>query len=396
MADQHEIIAIFNAGSSSLKFSIYDGETALYQGLIDRLGTAGSGACRSVIKGADRIPIFDGQILAKNHEEALDWLLGWLDQQPNKVRPAAIGHRVVHGGDEFTAPARITDEVLAKLKKLTPLAPLHQPHCLAPILYFKQRLPDLLQVACFDTAFHATQSRIERMYALPEDYFARGIKRYGFHGLSYEFIAGRLAALDSRAAQRRTIVCHLGNGASLCALSAGRSVATTMGFTPLDGIPMGTRSGSISADVVLHLQRQDNMSVEQMSDLLYHRSGLLGISGISADMRDLLASPEASAAEAVEYFCYRTAREIGSLVATLGGLDALVFTAGIGEHAPKIRARIVEWTRLLGLIIDAEANQANRSAIHAPASAVQILVIPTDEELMICRHTRHLRNNVAR
>jgi acetate kinase len=396
MANQPEIIAIINAGSSSLKFSIYANETPIYRGLIDRLEQSDSGASRAVIKDAGHNAVFDGAVSARNHEEALDWLTNWLGQQPNPARPSAIGHRVVHGGDEFTAPTRVTEEVIAKLEKLTPLAPLHQSHCLAPIRYFSSRRPELLQVVCFDTAFHATQSRIERMYALPEEYFARGIKRYGFHGLSYEFIAGRLAEVNSPAAQGRTIVCHLGNGASLCAMSAGRSVATTMGFTPLDGIPMGTRCGTISADVVLHLQRQETMSIEELSDLLYHHSGLVGISGFSADMRDLLASPATRASEAVEYFCYRTAREIGSLAAALGGLDALVFTAGIGEHAPKIRSRITEMTRWLGTNLDPEANQANRQEIHTPESAVQILVIPTDEELMICRHTRRVRDNVAR
>ncbi|HEV8062456.1 MAG TPA: acetate/propionate family kinase [Gemmataceae bacterium] len=390
MPEQTEQIAVFNAGSSSLKFSIYQGESAIYQGLVDRLESSGSGASRAVIRGADRTSLFDGPIAAKNHDQALEWLFNWLEQPPHHVRPAAVGHRVVHGGDAFVAPTRVTSDVFDKLEALTPLAPLHQPHSLSPIRFLTRRFPELAQVACFDTAFHATQSRIERMYALPREYFDRGIKRYGFHGLSYEFIAGRLPEVDTRAAAGRTIVCHLGNGASLCALRAGRSVATSMGFTPLDGIPMGTRCGSISPAVLLHLLGQEKMRVEELSDLLYHRSGLLGISGISADMRDLLTSPAPSAAEAVEYFCYRIAQEIGSLAAVLGGLDAIVFTAGIGEHAARVRARVVELSHWLGASIDAAANAADRSLLHAGTSAVKILVIPTNEELMIDRHTRRV------
>ncbi len=390
MPEQTDLIAVFNAGSSSLKFSIYQGESALYQGLIDRLESTGSGGSRAVIRGADRTSLFDGPIVAKNHDQALEWLLTWLAQPEHQVRPAAVGHRVVHGGDAFVTPTRITSDVFEKLQALTPLAPLHQPHSLGPIRFLSRRFPELPQVACFDTAFHATQSRIERMYALPPEYFDRGIKRYGFHGLSYEFIAGRLPEVDARAAAGRTIVCHLGNGASLCALRAGRSVATTMGFTPLDGIPMGTRCGSISPAVLLHLLTQEKMSVEDLSGLLYHRSGLLGISRISADMRDLLTSPAPSAAEAVEYFCYRIAREIGSLAAVLGGLDAIVFTAGIGEHAARVRARVIELSQWLGVSIDPGANEANRGLLHAATSVAHVLVIPTNEELMICRHTRRV------
>jgi acetate kinase len=390
MPEQSELIAIINAGSSSLKFSIFQGESALYQGLIDRLESAGSGGCRAIVRGADRASLFDGQIPAKDHEQALEWLFNWLEHAPKKTRPVAVGHRVVHGGDLFVAPARVTPEVLKQLDALTPLAPLHQPHSLAPIRFLTRRFPGLAQVVCFDAAFHASRSRIERMYALPREYFDRGIKRYGFHGLSYEFIAGRLPEIDPRAAAGRTIVCHLGNGASLCAMRAGRSVATTMGFTPLDGIPMGTRCGSISPAVLLHLLAQEKMTVEALSELLYHRSGLLAISGISADMRDLLASSAPRAAEAVEYFCYWTAREIGSLAAALGGLDAIVFTAGIGEHAAPVRARVLELCRWLGVAFDAEANAGNRGSLHAADSSVDVLVVPTNEELMIARHTRHV------
>jgi acetate kinase len=390
MPDRSNLIAVFNAGSSSLKFTIYQGESRQFQGLIDRLESSNANPAHAVIRGSDGATLFDGPAPATNHEQALDWLLKWFAQQPVRIQPAAVGHRVVHGGDEFTAPARVTPEVVKRLDALTPLAPLHQPHSLAPIRFFLRRLPDLPQIVCFDTAFHATQSRIERMYALPRDYFDKGIKRYGFHGLSYEFIAGRLAEIDERAAKGRTIVCHLGNGASLCALRSGKSVATTMGFTPLDGVPMGTRCGTISPDVLLYFLRQEKWNAEQFSDLLYHRSGLKGISGVSADMRDLLANQAASAAEAVEYFCYRIAREIGSLAAALGGLDAIVFTAGIGEHAPPVRARVIELCRWLGAEIDSGANSGNRTALHASSSSIRVFVISTDEELMILRHTEQL------
>jgi len=253
-----------------------------------------------------------------------------------------------------------------------------------------QQFPALPQVVCFDTAFHAAESRIERMYALPRPYFDRGIKRYGFHGLSYEFIASCLPQIDEQAASGRTVVCHLGNGASMCALRACRSVATTMGFTALEGLPMGTRSGSIDPGVLLHLLDHEKLAVDDLTELLYHRSGLLGVSGASGDMRDLLASKEASAAEAVEYFCYRISRELGSLAAALGGLDALVFTGGIGEHAALVRARVAELSQWLGIRIDRDANAASRTVLHSPGSAVHVLVIPTNEELMIARHTRRV------
>jgi acetate kinase len=390
MPQQTDLIAVFNAGSSSLKFSIFGGETALLGGQIDRLGPGAGGTSKATIRDANRASLFDGAITAQNHEQALEWLLGWLQQRPDRIRPVAIGHRVVHGGDKFVAPTKLTPAVIRELEALTSLAPLHQPHSLGPMRFLTQRFPDLFQVACFDTAFHATQTRVERMYALPREYFDRGIKRYGFHGLSYEFIAARLAEVDAPAAAGRAIVCHLGNGSSLCAMKSGRSVATTMGFTPLDGVPMSTRCGNISPAVLLHFLTEDRLSADELSSLLHHRSGLLGISGISADMRDLLASPEPSAVEAVEYFCYRIAREIGSLATTLGGLDALVFTAGIGEHAPAVRARIVELSTWLGAAIDAEANAANRQSLHSASSKIHIHLIPTNEELMICRHARRM------
>jgi acetate kinase len=377
MPPERDLIAVVNAGSATLKFSILQGEQAVCTGLIDRLAGSRSGAPHARVRDGKGADLYDGSIPARDHVQPA-------------LRPVAIGHRVVHGGDVLVAPARVTTEVLERLEALVPLAPLHQPHNVAPIRFLARRFPDLPQVVCFDTAFHATQSRIERLYGLPRSCFDQGIKRYGFHGLSYEYIAARLPQIDRPAAAGRTVVCHLGNGASLCAMRAGRSVATTMGFTALEGLPMGTRCGSVDPGVLLHLLEHGKMTVEGLTDLLYHRSGLLGISGVSADMRDLLGSREASAAEAVEYFCYRVARELGSLTAALGGLDAVVFTGGIGEHAAPVRARVAELTGWLGVRIDPDANAASRTVLHTEASAVHVLVVPTNEELMIARHTREL------
>jgi acetate kinase len=396
MPMDHDQILVLNAGSSSLKFSILREEASVCKGVIDRLESSQTDGCRAEVSGADRAKLFEGPVPAKDHEQALEWLFGWLDEHQSLSRPAAVGHRVVHGGDEFIAPVRVSPDVLRRLEALTPLAPLHQPHNLAPIRFLVRRFPELPQVVCFDTAFHAGQSHIERMYGLPGSLSNRGIKRYGFHGLSYEYIAARLPEIDKRAATGRTIVCHLGNGASMCALRACRSVATTMGFTPLDGLPMGTRCGSIDPGVLLHLLEHDQLTVSALTDLLFHRSGLLGISGISADMRDLLGSREASAAAAVEYFCYRIARELGSLAAALGGLDAVVFTAGIGEHAAPVRARVCELSRWLGIRIDPDANASGRAVLHASDTDVHVLVIPTNEELMIAHHTRRVLAGTSR
>lgn len=377
-------IAVVNAGSSTVKFSLLNGEKRLLGALLDRLGSKSAhGACAS-LRDAGGGTLFQGPIPAENHEDALVWLFDWLARNNGGFKPAAVGHRVVHGGDSLVRPERVTDEVVGRIEALIPLAPLHQPHNLAPIRLLAAKFPDLPQVACFDTAFHATQSAVERRFALPGEYEAAGIRRYGFHGLSYEYIAARLPEIDPAAAEGRTIVCHLGNGASLCAMRAGRSVATTMSFTALDGIPMGTRCGAIDPGVLLHLMTQPGMDAAALSDLLYKRSGLLGLSGLSGDIRDLLASDKPEAAEAVEYFCYRIAREIGSLSAALGGLDALVFTAGIGEHAAPVRTRICQLSAWLGVAIDPAAGRV----LHTPDSRVHVLVVPTNEEAMIARHVR--------
>jgi len=384
------LIAIVNAGSATLKFSLLGVVDTPLRALVERLGETDGEEPRAVIKDALGNTVFDGPVPAQNHAEALAWLFDWIAKECPGLRLVAVGHRVVHGGDSLQKPVLVTPEVIGQIEALISLAPLHQPHNLSPIRFIALKFPKLPQVACFDTAFHASQSKIERMFALPRSWGGKGIKHYGFHGLSYEYIALRLPEIDEQAATGRTIVCHLGNGASLCGLHAGRSVATTMAFTALEGLPMGTRSGSIDPGVLLYLLDQEKMTVGELSDLLYKQSGLLGISGISSDMRDLLADPSAEAAEAVEYFCYRIARAIGSLTASLGGLDALVFTGGIGEHAAQVRTRICELSQWLGIAIDSVANAENRIVLHTADSSIKVLVIPTNEERMIAKHVGHV------
>ena len=356
----HTILTI-NAGSSSLKFALF----------------AGNG--ERLHKGAFEIG-------ALSHDDAMRELLAQITSLGLPEFTAA-GHRVVHGGQHFTAPVLVNDDILTALEKLTPLAPLHQPHNLHPITALKKLMPNLPQVACFDTAFHATQSATTRRYALPRALEAEGVKRYGFHGLSYEYIAQKLAQLDPAAADRRVIVAHLGNGASLCALRHGKSIDTTLGFSALDGLVMGTRCGALDPEIVLYLQREKGMSIETIEDLLYRRSGLLGVSGISSDMRELQASEETSAKEAVELFVFRAVREMGALIASLGGLDDLVFTAGIGEHSAAIRSQISKGIGWLGSSIDEAANLRATTVINTEESAVNLWMIPTDEEAMIARHT---------
>ncbi|MEI7869001.1 MAG: acetate/propionate family kinase [Candidatus Methylumidiphilus sp.] len=390
MPSEQNLIAVVNAGSATLKFSLLGAGDTVLKVLIERLGQIGEEEPRAVIKDSNGVVEFDGPIPARNHGDALAWLFDWIGQERPGLKPVAVGHRVVHGGDSLQKPTLVTPEVIETIESLVPLAPLHQPHNLSPIRFIARRFTELPQVACFDTAFHASQSKIERMFALPRWWSEKGIKRYGFHGLSYEYIASRLPEIDEQAATGRTIVCHLGNGVSLCGLHAGRSVATTMAFTALEGLPMGTRCGSIDPGVLLYLLDQENLAVGELSDLLYKQSGLLGISGVSSDMRDLLADPSDEAAEAVEYFCYRIARAIGSLAAALGGLDALVFTGGIGEHAAPVRARVCELSHWLGVAIDPVANAEDRIILHSADSSKKVLVIPTNEERMIAMHVRQL------
>jgi len=315
------------------------------------------------------------------------WLRGQFQGEPL----LAVGHRVVHGGAEYSRPVLVDQPVFDALEKLIPLAPLHQPHNLAAIAAVRATQPQLPQVACFDTAFHRTHAQLADVYAIPWEYYEAGVRRYGFHGLSYEYIAGALPQLTSGVAPAiangRVIVAHLGSGASLCALQAGKSVDSTMGFSPLDGIPMGTRPGQIDPGVLLYLVGQRGLSAAALEKLLYKQSGMIGLSGVSNDMRLLMESAEPRARLAVDYFVHYVAKEIGALAAVLGGLDGLVFTAGIGENSPELRARIVQACDWLGVKLDAEANQQRGPCISAAGSAVSAWVVPTNEELMIARHT---------
>jgi acetate kinase len=386
-----DAILVLNAGSSSLKFEVF---------ALD--GDALARAVAGIVEELDDRPRFSatdagGRMVGQRswdagigHDGALDFLLGWLHEHAGGRTVAAVGHRVVHGGAEFVAPVRITADVIAQLEALVPLAPLHQPANLLPVKALAAQRPALPQVACFDTAFHASQPLLARTFAIPRALAEAGVRRYGFHGLSYEYIASVLPAHDACAAGGRTVVMHLGNGASMCALSGGTSVATTMGFTALDGLPMGTRCGSLDPGVLLWLLDERRMDARAIERLVYWESGLLGVSGVSSDMRILLDSPDPRAREAVDLFCYRIVRELGSLASALGGLDAIVFTAGIGEHAAPVRAAVCRDAAWLGVEMDATANAANGPRISTGASRVAVWVIPTDEELMIARHTRAL------
>jgi acetate kinase len=386
-----DAILVLNAGSSSLKFEVFllDGAALAREvaGNVEELG----GTPRFTATDAHGTVIDERSWPtggAIGPDGALAFLLEWLRAHGAGREIVAAGHRVVHGGAEFAAPVRITADVLARLEALVPLAPLHQPANLRPIAALAARQPALPQVACFDTAFHRGQPPLAQAFALPRALSEGGVKRYGFHGLSYEYVASVLPRHDPRAAAGRTVVLHLGNGASMCALLRGRSVATTMSFTALDGLPMGTRSGALDPGVLLYLMNERGLDAQALERVLYHDSGLLGVSGVSSDMRVLLESSDPHAREAVELFCYRIGRELGSLAAALEGLDAIVFTAGIGEHAAPVRAAVCRGAAWLGVALDAGANAGGGPRLSTPDSAVAAWVIPTDEELMIARHTR--------
>lgn len=387
-----DAVAVFNAGSSSIKFSLFlaDGQelAADLRGQIEGI----HGASHFVAR--DR----SGNLLAErrwagtalDHAAALAHVMAFLDERRDGARLVGVGHRVVHGGLAFAGPVRVDAAVLGELERLAPLAPLHQPHNLAPIRLLLAREPGVPQVACFDTAFHRGNPEVAQRYGLPDELHAAGIRRYGFHGLSYEYIAGVLPQVDARAAQGRTVVLHLGNGASMCALRGGASIASSMGFSTLDGLPMGTRCGAIDPGALLYLMDERGLDARALETLLYQRSGLLGMSGVAGDMRTLLASSAPGAAMALDVFVYRIGRELGSLAAALGGLDALVFTAGIGEHAPEIRRRVCVDAAWLGVVLDAAANERGGPRISSDSSAVSAWVLPTDEESMIARHVLHL------
>ena len=388
-----QAILVLNAGSSSLKFSLLlvrgGALELLLRGQAEGLSTAPAFVARDAA-GKTVSERRWGEGAAIGHGGALAHLIDFLRETQREHRLCAVGHRVVHGGLDFSEPVRVDPGVLARLEKLVPLAPLHQPHNLAPIRIVLERMPDLPQVACFDTAFHRGQPELAQAFALPPSITDRGVRRYGFHGLSYEYISSVLPSVDARAASGKVVVAHLGNGASMCAMQGGRSVASTMGFTAVDGLPMGTRSGSLDPGVMLYLMDELKMDTRAVETLIYQRSGLLGVSGISSDMRALLASDEPRARLAVDLFVYRVLRELGSLAAALGGLDALVFTAGIGEHAAPIRERVCRGAAWLGVTLDPAANAAAGPRITSDASRVHAWVVPTDEEQMIARHTRRL------
>jgi acetate kinase len=378
------VLVAFNSGSSTIKLGLYQVNDATAvrfgSGLIDLR----SAPLRlHVIERGEGRDIFLQAPATEDLHAVIDEALGWLSDHFAGEGIAAVGHRVVHGGDAFRGPAIVDDATLAALEGLVDLAPLHQPQCLRLIKTVRALRPDLPQTASFDTAFHHTQSVLIRRFALPRALFDAGLKRYGFHGLSYKFIASRLRDVAPERAGGRVVVAHLGSGASLCALDKGWSRDTSMGFSTLDGVPMATRCGSLDPGVVLHLIKQCGLTVSDVEDLLYRRSGLLGISGISPDSRDLIASTEVAAHEARELFTHRVARETAALATTLGGLDAVVFTAGIGERQPSVRAAVCTRLAWLGVSLDAVANDANALCIHAPDSRVDVFVIPTDEEQVI-------------
>ena len=382
-----DAVLVLNAGSSSIKF-----------GLFDISGTEPRLLCKGLLDEHEAKPGFTVTDAAGNHlfekrrapaddngEALLADVLNWSSDYLAGGTLVAVGHRVVHGGRDFDDPTEVTDKTIEAMAALTPLAPLHQPRCLSPMRAIRSLRPGLTQIACFDTAFHHGLAPPVSRFAIPRRFEEMGIRRYGFHGLSFEFIANRLAEISPNLAGKRTVAAHLGNGASLCAMRNGRSVDTTMGLTPLDGLMMGTRGGAIDPGVLLYLQQQ-GMSLNDLEHMLYQESGLLGVSGLSADMRVLLASDDPRAAEAIELFTFRVAREVAAMANTLGGLECLVFTGGIGEHSAEIRQQICERLQWLGVRIDHSANGKASECINAENSRVDVRVIPTSEETMIARH----------
>ncbi|HKN09109.1 MAG TPA: acetate/propionate family kinase [Pseudomonadota bacterium] len=384
-------ILVVNAGSSSIKFSGYAAmdkqePILLLKGQIEGIGLAPHMTAKDANGAtiAEKVWPRDAKV---DHEALFDHLGGWIPEHLGGRTPVGVGHRVVHGGTAFAAATRIDEAVLATLQSLCPLAPLHQPHHLAAIRAIAAVAPSLQQVACFDTAFHHDQPPVAQRFALPRELHEAGIRRYGFHGLSYDYIASALRERAPAVARGRVVAAHLGAGASLCAMRDGKSVDSTMGFTALDGLPMGTRCGALDPGVILYLLQECAMNADAIEKLLYRQSGLLGVSGLSSDMRELLASDDPRAKEAVDLFVYRIAREVGALTATLGGLEGLVFTAGIGEHAAEIRRRVCERCGWLGLVLDLAANERGAECISAAASRVGVWVIATDEERTIARQT---------
>ena len=386
-----EGILVINAGSSSIKFSLYISEGNDPPLL----------SCKGQVEGINVAPHFiakapHGGVLNEqrwpdqpnmSHEALFKYMIDWIEAQLGDAELKAAGHRVVHGGSQYSQPLLVTDELMEELERLIPLAPLHQPHNLAPIRALTKVHPNLPQVACFDTAFHRSNPWTAQSFALPRKITGEGVKRYGFHGLSYEYIARQLRKLSPATARGKVIVCHLGSGASMCAIDGGKSVASTMGFTAVDGLVMGTRTGSLDPGVLLYLMQERAFDAKGIEDLIYRRSGLLGVSGISSDMRTLRQSTAPEAAEAIALFVYRIVREIGSLAAALGGLDGVVFTAGIGENDPATRAEVAAGCGWLGLALDPARNAKGPGPIGKAGGKVAAWVVPTDEERMIARYT---------
>jgi acetate kinase len=390
MTKVNDAILVLNAGSSSIKLSVFSerrGDLALQlRGQVEGLNTAPRFVAHDPTGGTVAERSWRGMTFG--HDDAIEFLREFLGQQLSDHRLVAVGHRVVHGGLEYTAPVRVDAATLKALETLIPLAPLHQSHNLAPMAWLLDHAPNLPQVACFDTSFHCTNPDVAQRFALPAELHDAGVRRYGFHGLSYEYIASEFPRLEPRAASAKTIALHLGNGSSMCAIDGGRSVATSMGFTPVDGLAMGTRCGALDPGVIVYLMDEHKMDARAIERLIYNESGLLGLSGISSDMRTLMASREASARLAVDVYVYRIRRELGSLAAALGGIDAIVFTGGIGENAPAIRERVCRDAAWLGIELEAAANTRGGPRISASGSRVSAWVVPANEELMIARHTQ--------
>lgn len=385
-------VLVLNAGSSSLKFALFPLEPTLaakpaLSGQIEGIGATPELSAKDANGERFHEPVATSGEQSEQHRDALNHLFHWLAAHNPDLEIAAAGHRVVHGGDLYSAPVKLSEALLRELDTFVPLAPLHQPHNLRAVRAVATLMPAVPQVACFDTAFHRTQPAVAQAFALPRAITAEGVKRYGFHGLSYDYVARQLPDIIGERAHGSVIIAHLGNGASMCALRDGRSMASTMGFTAVEGLMMGTRTGTLDPGVMLYLMEQKGMGVKALTNLLYKESGLLGVSGISQDMRTLLASDAAEAHEAVDLFCYRIARELGSLAAAAGGLDALVFTGGIGEHAAQVREKVAALSGWIGIHIDADANAAHASRIDSPDSRVAVAVVPTNEEGMIARYT---------
>jgi acetate kinase len=381
-----------NVGSSSIKFALFDlnGLTLMLGGQITAIGEKAEFSAKNHLSHERLEHEWSEQDSPSNHAQALSWLVQWLGERAQGLRVVAVGHRVVHGGIWYDQPVVVDPEVMTRLKALEPMAPLHQPHNVAGIEAAQQAFAGALHVACFDTAFHCHQPFVKDCFALPRKYYEEGVRRYGFHGLSYEYIAHYMQQEFPLQAMGRVVVAHLGNGASMCAILNGHSVSSTMGFSALDGLPMGTRSGQLDPGVLLYLMQSKGMNAQQISDLLYKESGLKGLSGISNDMRTLEQSDKLEAKQAIDYFVYRVKREFGALTAALEGLDAVVFTGGIGEHSANVRQRVLEHMAWLGVEIDEQANRNHETIISTRRSRVLCLRVATDEELMIAQHTKDL------